>query len=92
MYRKALGTPQVIEINAWTEHPENAPDSPPDLKALAVHVLSLTKLNWSSTDSLCAEPITTKYAGNIAYLTDAFLRQGLTFNLHKVLEKTPWFL
>ena len=92
LYRKSLGTPQVLEINAWVEHPENAPNSPPDLKALAMHILSLTKLNWSSTDSLCAEPITTKYAGDIAYLTDAFLRQGSAFYLHKVLEKTPWFL
>ncbi|NEU71709.1 transcriptional regulator [Hassallia byssoidea VB512170] len=91
-YRKALGTPQVLELNAWTGYPENAPNSPPDLKALAVQILSLTKLNWASTDSLCAEPITTKYAGNIAYLTDAFLRQSPTFRLNKVLEKTPWFL
>ena len=92
LYRKVLGTPQVLEINAWTEYPKNTPKSPPDLKALAVHILSLTKLNWASTDSLCAEPITTKYAGDIAYLTDAFLRQGSMFILNKVLEKTPWFL
>lgn len=92
LYRKVLGTPQVLEINARTEHPENTPNSSPDLKAVAVHILSLTKLNWASTDSLCAEPITTKYAGNIAYLTDAFLRQGSTFRLNRVLEKTPWFL
>lgn len=91
-YRKMLGTPQVLELNIWTGQPGNAPSSPPDLKALAVQILSLTKLNWASTDSLCAEPITTKYAGNIAYLTDAFLRQGSTFRLNKVLEKTPWFL
>jgi predicted HTH transcriptional regulator len=92
LYRKVLGTPQVLEVNAWTGHPENAPNSPPDLKALAVQILSLTKLNWASTDSLCAEPITTKYAGDIAYLTDAFLRQDSSFRLHKALEKTPWFL
>ncbi len=55
-------------------------------------VLSLTKLNWASTDSLCAEPITTKYAGDIAYLTAAFLRQGGVFRLHPVLERTPWFI
>ncbi|MDI9636211.1 hypothetical protein QQ056_07805 [Oscillatoria laete-virens NRMC-F 0139] len=91
-YRKALGTPQVLEINIWTEYPTGVPNAPPDLKALAVQILSLTKLNWASTDSLCAEPITTKYAGNIAYLTDAFLRQGSVFRLHRTLEKTPWFL
>ena len=91
-YRKTLGTPQVLEINIWTEYPNGVPNAPPDLKALAVQILSLTKLNWASTDSLCAEPITTKYAGDIAYLTDAFLRQGKVFQLHEVLEKTPWFL
>jgi argonaute-like protein implicated in RNA metabolism and viral defense len=91
-YRKTLGTPQVLEINIWTEYSNKVPNAPPDLKALAVQVLSLTKLNWASTDSLCGEPITTKYAGNIAYLTDAFLRQGRAFKLHSILEKTPWFL
>lgn len=91
-YRKVLGTPQVLEINIWTDYPTGVPNAPPDLKALAVQILSLTKLNWASTDSLCAEPITTKYAGDIAYLTDAFLRQGKEFRLHKVLETTPWFL
>jgi hypothetical protein len=57
-----------------------------------MQVLSLTKLNWASTDSLCAEPITTKYAADIAYLTAAFMRQGSDFKLHPVLERTPWFI
>ncbi|MEH1833958.1 MAG: RNA-binding domain-containing protein [Nostoc sp.] len=92
LYRKVLGTPQVLEINAWIEHPDKAPNSPPDLKALAVQILSLTKLNLASTDSLCGEPITIKYAGNIAYLTDAFLRHNSVFRLHQILETTPWFL
>ena len=91
-YRKSLGTPLVLEVNVRTEPPEGKPFSRPDLRALAVQVLSLTKLNWGSTDSLCAEPITTKYAGSIAYLTAAFLRQGSTFHLHPVLEQTPWFI
>jgi predicted HTH transcriptional regulator len=91
-YRKTLGTPHMLEINVRAERPEGIPNSPPDLKAIAIQVLSLTKLNWASTDSLCAEPITTKYAGDIAYLTSAFLRQGKAFRLHPVLEKTPWFL
>lgn len=91
-YRKALGTPVVLEINIWTEQPSGVPNPVPDLKALAVQILSLTKLNWASIDSLCAEPITTKYAGDIAYLTDTFLRQNQSFCLHPVLEKTPWFI
>lgn len=91
-YRKVLGTPQALEVNVHVEYPEGAPNPPPDMRVVATHVLSLTKLNWASTDSLCAEPITTKYAKGIAYLTAAFLRQEPTFQLHPVLEKTPWFI
>jgi len=91
-YRKALGTPIMLEINVQVEYPEKIPKPPPDLRAIARQILSLTKLNWGSTDSLCGEPITTKYAGDIAYLTSAFLRQGKDFRLHPVLEKTPWFI
>lgn len=91
-YRKALGTPKPLEIRVWVEPPKGDPVVSPDLKALANQILSLTKLNWASTDSLCGEPITTKYAGDIAYLTDAFLRQSGSFKLHPVLEKTPWFI
>jgi len=91
-YRKALGTPVMLEVNVRTEYPEGVPNSPPDLRSVAAQILSLTKLNWGSTDSLCGEPITTKYAGDIAYLTSAFLRQGHHFQLHSVLEKTPWFI
>ena len=40
----------------------------------------------SFDNSLCAEPITTKYAGDIAYLTAAFMRQGREFKLHDALE------
>ena len=91
-YRKSIGTPHVLEINTRTERPDDVPVAPPDLRALAMQVLSLTKLNWASTDSLCAEPITTKYAADIAYLTAAFMRQGSDFKLHPVLERTPWFI
>ncbi len=79
-------------MNAWQNYPSGQRKGPIDLKALAVQVLALTKLNWSSTDSLCGEPITTKYAGDIAYLTAAFLCQKEGFTLHPVLEPTPWFI
>ena len=91
-YRKVLGTPHALEVNAHIEYPPGAPRQAPDLRALASQVLSLTKLNWASSDSLCAEPITTKYAGDIAYLTAAFQRQSGTFRLHPALERTPWFI
>ena len=90
-YRKVIGTPQVLEVNVHIEGRITGSQKA-DLRALATQILSLTKLNWASTDSLCAEPITTKYAGDIAYLTAAFLRQGEEFRLHPVLERTPWFI
>jgi predicted HTH transcriptional regulator len=91
-YRKALGTPQILEINCWVEKPVGTTNHAPDLKSIATQILYLTKLNWASTDSLCGEPITTKYAGNIAYLTAAFMRQNQPFKLHPTLENTPWFI
>ncbi len=92
-YRKTLGTPHVLEVNVHIETAVCTPAAVPDLRALANQVLSLTKLNWASTDGLCAEPITTKYAGDIAYLTAAFLRQEAgPFRLHSALERTPWFI
>ena len=91
-YRKAIGTPKPLEISIRIEPPASERYAPADLLALARQILSLTKLNWASTDSICGEPITTKYAGDIAYLTDAFLRQTGTFKLHPVLERTPWFI
>ncbi len=91
-FRKAMGTPKPLEISKWVERPEGSPELRPDLRVLAVQTLNLTKLNWASTDSFCGQPITLKYAGSIAYLTAAFLRQSEPFNLHPVLERTPWFI
>lgn len=91
-YRKMLGTPLPLEVTVWTEQPQGQARTPADLHALARQILSLTKLNWASSDALTGEPITTKYAGDIAYLTAAFMRQGSPFTLHPALERTPWFL
>jgi hypothetical protein len=41
--------------------PSAAPQ-PPDLRAIAVHLLPVTKLNWASTDSL-SEGIALAYGG-----------------------------
>jgi hypothetical protein len=91
-YRKMLGTPSPLEVTVWTCPPVGRTRTPADLHALARQILALTKLNWSSSDALTGEPITTKYAGNIAYLTAAFMRQSPMFVLHPALERTPWFL
>ena len=92
-YRKTLGTPQALEVNVYRNATENEQPGPVDHRAIARQILSLTKLNWASTDSLCAEPITIKYAKDIAYLTEAFQRQeSRVFTLNPVLERTPWFI
>ena len=91
-YRKSLGTPLPLEVSIWSHPPDDRKATDPDLHALARQILALTKLNWASSDALVGEPITTKYAGDIAYLTAAFMRQGETFQLHPALERTPWFL
>lgn len=85
MFKKSLGTPRMIDAVIHTE-------GNIDLKLYAKHLLALTKLNWASTNALTGEPITTKYALNIAYLTEKFIQRKGGFKLHKVLEKTPWFI
>lgn len=92
VYRKALGTPRPLEISADKYRPGSDIPTECEPRTLALQVLSLTKLNWASTDSFTAEPITIKYARDIAYLTAAFLRQQEPFQLHRVLEQTPWFI
>ena len=81
--REARGAPGGVRT--WRR-------SAPDLRARIGQILGLTKLNWASTDSLCAEPITTKYTGDVAYLTAAFMRQEGSFGLQPVLERTLWFI
>ena len=90
-FRRTMGTPKPLEVSAWVERRDGGGHRP-DLRVLALQVLSLTKLNWASTDAFCGEPITLKYAGDIAYLTAAFLRQSEPFKLHPSLEATPWFI
>ncbi len=91
-YRKAMGTPRPLEITADSYRPGSPVPVECDHRVMAVQVLNLTKLNWASTDAFTGEPITIKYASNIAYLAAAFLRQHEPFQLHRVLEETPWFI
>lgn len=91
-YRKAMGTPRPLELTALHFGAHRNDPTEYDHRSLALQVLSLTKLNWASTDAFCGEPITVKYAGDIAYLTAAFLRQREPFQLHPALESTPWFI
>lgn len=89
-YQRALGTPCPLEVNVW-EEPYN-PSNPPDLKVIAKQLIYLTKLNWASTRSFCGTPITIKYARDIARFGSAFIERNGKFELHKVLEDTPWFI
>ena len=90
-FRRMMGTPKPLEVSAWVERLHGGRHHP-DLRVLALQVLSLTKLNWASTDAFCGEPITLKYARDIAHLTAAFLRQSEPFHLDPSLEETPWFI
>jgi len=86
--QRALGTPQVLKV---TVHRINA-SGPLDLRNYAQHVLSLTKLNWASSRTFCRDPITVKFAREIAYLMNVFLASFGGFRLHPELERTAWFL
>ena len=89
-YQKSLGTPHALEVNVWEEPYD--PSNPPDLKVIAKQLIYLTKLNWASTRSFCGTPITIKYARDIARFASAFIERSGKFELHKVLEGTPWFI
>ena len=89
-YQRALGTPHALEVNVWTEPYD--PSNPPDLKIIAKQLIYLTKLNWASTRSFCGTPITIKYARDIARFASAFIERNNKFELHQVLEETPWFI
>lgn len=92
LVQKSLGTPIMLEVNVHVM--KSGEIITPDLECIAQHLLSLTKLNWASTRFFCHEPITTKFAGDIAYLMNAFgaLEHKDDFVLNPRLEKTPWFL
>lgn len=88
--KKILGTPVMLEVNTRIE--PYVQGQPINHRVIAQHLLSLTKLNWASTQSINGEPVTTKYARDIAQISSVFFRRNGQFNLHKVLEQTPWFI
>jgi len=60
--RKRPGTPRPLEL----EIEDNT--SPFDTKEIASHILSLTKLDWNTTDIEVRTPVTIKYARRAAML------------------------
>lgn len=88
--RKTLGTPIMLEVNTRVE--PFVEDHLPTPGMIALHILALSKLNWASSQSVNGEPVTIKYARDIARLSQVFLRRKGSFYLHPALEKTPWFI
>jgi len=82
-----MGTPVPLELTVWTEPTTYRPS----MQAIAQHVLALTRLNWASTRPFAREPITTKFAGEIAYKLGAFMDDP-SFRLNPRLRDRPWFL
>jgi len=85
--QKGLGTPRILNVTTLFL-PEK---QEVDLQPIAQHILSLTRLNWASTKQFSHEPITTKYAGDIAYLMNV-LMQDEDFSLNDRVTSKPWFL
>lgn len=84
---KGMGTPVPLELTVWTDpKTELLP-----LSDVAQQVLSLTRLNWASSRSFCREPITTKFAGEIAHKMVAFMNDP-AFSVNPLLRNKPWFL
>jgi argonaute-like protein implicated in RNA metabolism and viral defense len=86
-YLVKMGTPIPLELTLWADPPEALPA----VNQIGQQVLSLTRLNWASTRSFCHEPITTKYAGDIAKLMTAFMEDP-EFSVNTRLRGVPWFL
>jgi hypothetical protein len=63
-----------------------------DMTIYAQHILSLTRLNWASTRSFSAEPITLLYSSKVARYMNIFVQNYGSFSLHPDLIRTPWFL
>jgi hypothetical protein len=84
---KGMGTPVPLELTVWADPAE----SRPPVETIAQQILSLTRLNWASSRSFCREPITTKFAGDIANKMTAFM-DNPNFVVNSSLRNTPWFL
>lgn len=86
-HQPVMGTPVPLELSIWADPPSKLPN----LDKIGQQVLSLTRLNWASSRSFCHEPITTKFAGDIAHLMTAFMEDP-DFTVNPSLRGTPWFL
>lgn len=85
--QQSMGTPIPLELSVWAD----PADAIPTFHTICQQILSLTRLNWASSRNFCQEPITTKFAGDIARLMNAFM-QDPAFSINPSLRGTPWFL
>lgn len=66
-------------------------ETPIDIKAVACRILAMTKLNWRSAVKDTSEPVTLRYAHEIAKLTNQFsFTDWQTVN--NQLSNKPWFI
>jgi hypothetical protein len=66
-------------------------ETPIDVKAVAFRILAMTKLNWRSAVKDTSEPVTLRYAHEIAKLTNQFnFTDWQTVN--NQLSQNPWFI
>ncbi len=82
-----MGTPIPLELTVWAD----PLDAAPPIEQVAQQVLSLTRLNWASTHDFSHEPVTTKYAGKIAWLMTR-LTEDPSLSLNPILRGVPWFM
>jgi hypothetical protein len=85
--QKGMGTPIPLQLTVWSD----PVDARPSLSRVGQQVLALTRLNWASSRNFCQEPITTKFAGDIARLMSAFMIDP-NFSINPSLRGQPWFL
>lgn len=85
--QRSMGTPVPLELNIWAD----PVDALPSHQDLSRQILSLTRLNWASSHNFCQEPITTKFAGDIASLMTIFMEDP-NFTVNPSLRGVPWFL
>ncbi len=79
---------RLLKVRVWRE---STPAEDIDIESIAYRILAMTKLNWRSAVRETSEPVTLKYAEEIARLTNHF---NLTewAEINNQLSKVPWFI
>lgn len=79
---------RLLRVQVWREPFD---DRNVDIIPIAYRILAMSKLNWRSAVKETTEPVTLKYAEEIARMTNHFsLTEWKTVNT--LLSKVPWFI